>query len=138
MNELVFDSNEVLIFLFLFFVFEKVKIRGGIVVVVIKHTKGHEVLLFTHPLLRSKTECFSFQKTGTRESRERGSIGERERGRERERADHGELGGRFFMIATQGISPNSLSLVSLHVDLNPYPKSPFMFSFFFSFVLTDC
>jgi hypothetical protein len=55
------------------------------VVVVIKHTKGHEVLLFTHPLLRSKTECFSFQKTGTRESRERGSIGERERGRERER-----------------------------------------------------
>jgi hypothetical protein len=85
MNGLVFDSNEVLIFLFLFFVFEKVKIRGGVVVVVIKHTKGHEVLLFTHPLLRSKTECFSFQKTGTRESRERGSIGERERGRERER-----------------------------------------------------
>jgi hypothetical protein len=103
------------------------------VVVVIKHTKGHEVLLFTHPLLRSKTECFSFQKTETRESCERGNVGET-----RERADHGQLGGGFFMIATLGISPNSLSQVSLLVDLNPYPKSPFMFSFFFSFVLTDC
>jgi hypothetical protein len=42
------------------------------------------------------------------------------------------------MIATQGVSPNSLSQVSLLVDLNPYLKSPSMFSFFFSFELTDC
>jgi hypothetical protein len=47
-------------------------------VVAIKHTKGHELLLFNihAPSASLKTECFSFQKTETRESRERGSLGE--------------------------------------------------------------
>jgi hypothetical protein len=116
-----------------------VKIRGWIVVDwwSISSTPRGMNCFIPRPSASLKNRVLLLSKDGNQNEPREGERRRNAREREREQTTE-SLEEDFFFIATQGISPNSLSQVSLLVDLNPYPKSPFMFSFFFSFVLTDC
>jgi hypothetical protein len=65
---------------------------------------------------------------------------EGERERKIERTGHRGLGGRFFILASCNAryKPNfPLSGFSSR-GFSSYPKAPFMLSFFFSVIFTDC